>query len=279
MTTGVIYVAIGDEFVDEACRSALSLKSNMPNVHVTLFSGHEVESCHFDTWLPLETREVSDHRSNLSAKILGMSRSPYDYTLFLDADTYVCDDISELFELLDHFDIAASHASIREAYSLCTRVPACFPEFNTGVVLFRKSSQMSRFFRDWIRLHNQNLTSEPRAHDQPAFREALYKSDLRVATLPPEYNCRFIGLGYLHGPTKILHGRHSNLKRMARTINAETAPRVHVMNNGVIELVSWPIKPSKPDHRVLRITRSLWKTKYLTYSVAMARKLLRVLRG
>lgn len=38
-----------------------------------------------------------------------MLHSPFEHTIFLDTDTFVCGDFSELFDLLDHFDIAMSH--------------------------------------------------------------------------------------------------------------------------------------------------------------------------
>jgi alpha-N-acetylglucosamine transferase len=38
-----------------------------------------------------------------------MRQSPYDRTLFIDADIYVVEPIPELFALLDHFDLAATH--------------------------------------------------------------------------------------------------------------------------------------------------------------------------
>ncbi len=42
-----------------------------------------------------------------------MSASPYEHTLFLDADTYICDNINELFDLLELFDLALAHDTFR----------------------------------------------------------------------------------------------------------------------------------------------------------------------
>jgi hypothetical protein len=71
--------------------------------------------------------------------------------------------------------------------------------------------------------------------DQVAMRVALYSSDLRISTLPQEFNCRFHSFGYLNGKVKILHGRipggkhtEANLRRIARKLNKETIPRVFV---------------------------------------------------
>jgi hypothetical protein len=71
--------------------------------------------------------------------------------------------------------------------------------------------------------------------DQVSMRVALYSSDLRIATLPQEFNCRFHSFGYLNGKVKILHGRipggkhtEANLRRIALKLNKETIPRVFV---------------------------------------------------
>jgi hypothetical protein len=45
--------------------------------------------------------------------------------------------------------------------------------------------------------------------DQPSFREAIYESDIRIATLPSEYCFRIHTPDYARGAVKILHGRWS----------------------------------------------------------------------
>ncbi|EHK02479.1 hypothetical protein HRED_04318, partial [Candidatus Haloredivivus sp. G17] len=44
-----------------------------------------------------------------SDKIQYMDKSPFNKTLLLDTDTLIVDDITELFDLLEQFDIAFAH--------------------------------------------------------------------------------------------------------------------------------------------------------------------------
>ncbi|MDX2099463.1 MAG: hypothetical protein SFW36_16915, partial [Leptolyngbyaceae cyanobacterium bins.59] len=161
--------------------------------------------------------------------------SPYDYTLALDTDTYICHDITDLFRLLERFDIAAAHAPVRlspqagdfsQTYQN-DEIPEGFPEMNCGCILFKKTKQVEDFFADWLHLYQAQIQQAVQpSHDQASFRAALYKSDLKIGILPPEYNCRFIFPCFVSGPVKILHGRHPDLPSVVRTINAETCPRV-----------------------------------------------------
>jgi len=106
-------------------------------------------------------------------------------------------------------------------------------EFNQGVVAFRRSDKVHEALR-------QSLVWADRLDarcDQPPLRIALFHSDVRVATLPLEYNCTFAGYGCLNGVVRILHGRipkPSNGKSglwpdRARTLNRITVPRVFVL--------------------------------------------------
>ena len=127
-------------------------------------------------------------------KIKGMidacKRLNFEYFLFLDTDAVIQKaEALEIFDLLKHFDIAAAHAPVRIS-PLAGKlgedplIPKCFPEFNSGVIAFKKSSMTT--FEKWLDIY----TSEPVKPDQPAFRKAVYLSNLRVATLTPEYNNR-----------------------------------------------------------------------------------------
>jgi hypothetical protein len=158
-------------------------------------------------------------------KVYYMGRSPYERTLFLDSDTYVAADISQLFSLLDRFDIAVAHAPHRRPRGPAEQrrfheIPSGFVVMNTGVILFKKSERTAAFFADWLRLCQGEYAD---CNDQASFRVALYHSDLRVATLTPEYNYRFRKRLCINGSLKILHGRHTDLPLVARKADALVA--------------------------------------------------------
>ncbi len=121
-------------------------------------------------------------------KLEAISRSRFSKTIILDADLFVLADISDIFDLLDHFDIALAHDQYRNSSAATTmldeNIPAAFPQFNAGVIAIRKNEQTDNLVKDWEILFNDSGS----AKDQPALRQVLYKSDLRIATLPPEYN-------------------------------------------------------------------------------------------
>jgi hypothetical protein len=66
---------------------------------------------------------------------------------------------------------------------------------------------------EWGDLYKAFLKEKPNQaiNDQPFFRVAAYKGDIRIATLTREYNCKYRGQGYLNGPVKIIHG-HIDLR-------------------------------------------------------------------
>ena len=125
------------------------------------------------------------------SKLDYLPRTPFEWTLYLDSDTLITADIREAFRLLERFDMAFGHAHWRNEPSFSgtwkTDLPPSFPQFNSGVILYRRSPQVLALLEDWGREYSRGLPGGPRT-----LRELLWYSDLRIATLPPEYNVRFL---------------------------------------------------------------------------------------
>lgn len=236
MTTGAIYVITRDSrYRGLLINSASSLKRAMPELPITVFSEFPIASEFFDNFIP-----VKSSGDGFYDKALLAQQTPYDRTLLIDADTYVLSSVAELFQLMDRFDCAATH----EEY-LSTdwwnryptpEIPDSFPEFNTGVLVYRRSPVMEKLIQQWASLYKSFRDARPgdAINDQPFFREAVYKSEVRIATLTREYNCKFRGQGYLNRMVKVLHG-HVDLRldqgfvgRSAAVLNASSKPRVYV---------------------------------------------------
>jgi hypothetical protein len=199
MADGVLYVARGDQYLAAAAASARSVRLAMPGVPIAIATDVPAPDG-FDETIALT--EPDGYR----AKILGMTASPFERTLFLDVDTYVAADVSELFDLLDAFDLAAAHAPLRVTVPL-DDVPDAFPELNTGVIAFRRSESVGRLLQAWLDEYDRLKPSRPRSQDQLSFRRAVYAAgDVRLAVLPPEFNLRFWKAGYYNQPVRILHG-------------------------------------------------------------------------
>jgi hypothetical protein len=143
------------------------------------------------------------------SKVDYLPRTPFDLTLYLDTDTAINADILDMFRLLERFDIALSHAHRRnDSIRLGTwriDLPRAFPQYNGGVILYQKSPAVIKFLEDW----RDCFKAAGFQQDQMTLRELLWLSDLRIATLPPEYNVRYLKYPIIwsraEARTKIFH--------------------------------------------------------------------------
>ena len=245
---GIFYVATDAVSRAEAAVSARSVKLVWPDIPIAIATDGPVESAWFDhiDIVPCEPDNI--------AKVRHITRSPFERTLFLDTDTYCLAPLPELFELLDRFDLAAAHEAGRfstrwkegiEVFIQAPGIPTSFPELNSGVIAFRRQTNVSKVFERWLALVEQaRAATVPHTQDQPAFRRALYESDLRIAVLPPEYNFRLVVSGFARGPIKLIHGRwrygpigkstEEIFAVLAQTFNENMGPRVFVHSFGMI---------------------------------------------
>lgn len=222
---GVIYIATGEDFVREAELSAQSVREYL-DIPLCLMTDVPELSDAFDEYMTIE-----DPQFGFEDKINYFPKTPYDRTLYLDTDILVSGSISDIFEVLEEFDICAAYNHNRTSAE-ATEVPTAFPEINTGVVGYRMNEQVRELFDRW----KENYTeSDP--HDQPSFRTALYKSDIQLAPLTPEYNLMVRYPGHVKDSVKIFHGRlHDfdssganqwvNVEDAVNTINAIEGHRV-----------------------------------------------------
>ncbi len=218
---GVLYVATGTRHLVEAVRSAQSLRKHMPHIPIILYT--DQVNVTFRTFT--EIRKIERPLHSFGDKILPLKETPFERTLFLDTDTYICAPIQDLFDVLDRFDLAASHAPYRPARP--SVIPDCFCELNSGVIAYRMRPETVRFFDKWFQLYQAFVEATGMTEDQPVFRRALYESSIGVYILPPEYNLRTIMPGFSgRGSVKILHGRGVPMQQLENWINGSRNIRV-----------------------------------------------------
>jgi hypothetical protein len=258
MSTGAIYIVTQDQRYVELLRtSAERLKAVMPDLPVTVFSQFPIDNRCFDKVI-----RVDGSSDGFYDKTKLIRESPYERTIFIDADIYVAEPFPELFSLLDRFDFAATHEEYVNSdwFNRYPRpdIPASFPEFNTGIFLFKRSASMDRLMLNWDELYKQFIEQNPKVaiNDQPFFRVAAYQSDVRIATLTREYNCKFRGQGYLNGPVKILHG-HVDLKfdvkqigKAIAVLNASNRPRVYIAGHVYEQKLVGRLASRRKAHKV-----------------------------
>jgi hypothetical protein len=248
---GILYIATGSQFRAEAGISAESVRRHCPTLAIALATDEPIESALFDTVILVDGPSYS-----FLDKPRFIATTPFRDTLFLDSDTYCLAPFGEIFDLLEKFDFAAAHAPLRFSATIepatgqrfflpLAGVPDSFPEFNSGIMAFRHSDRMFDLFARWEE-HYAAALAEPRhfGGDQPSLRKLLYESELRLATLTPEYNFRLWPPNFVNGVVKFLHGRAIEIggqdnPRAAFTgfgaaINAERGARAYLPGLGVI---------------------------------------------
>ncbi len=218
---GIVYAASGKKYQHECTRSIKSLRAVNESIPIVVFTDSPVEfACLQDHNLQIVNLNLPTY--GFQDKIQAISRSPFQKTLFLDSDTIILQDPVGIFEILNRFDIAVTAESYKPGQT--ESIPACFPEFNTGVIAYKSSNQsIINLLKDWTHIFCRDLKSLNRPkHDQPSFREALYLSSVRLCTISNEWNFHIAHPIVLNAGAQItiLHTRilNKDIKRQGKTV-------------------------------------------------------------
>lgn len=188
MNPGVVYVAYGSKALLEARLSAESLAMVHREWPVTVISDHEVGWAPCIEW---EDRGTPGRWAKVNLDQL----SPFEHTLFLDADTRVYGDLWIGFNLLERGWDMVMVASIPQGGEIlghltdqerAATLAECRIEplqLNTGVMWFRKSQRVQMLFREW-----RNEWERFKDKDQGALLRALEHYKLRIALLGRPFN-------------------------------------------------------------------------------------------
>lgn len=264
--TGFLLVATGESYAREAMLAIGSLRQVMPDSNVCVFTNIPDV---FPSNLGVETRQIDAPQFSYIDKIRFLGQSPFEATIFIDTDCWVCGDLSDLFEILEKFDIAIAHAPKRHARScmedgglryIPEGVPASFPQPNTGVIAFRNTPKVSALFADWLAEYERQMANYPRpGHDQPALQKVLYESDVRVATLAPEYNMRSPYPHMISDEVKIIHGRAEDYPALVHVLNKTSQQlRLYVpdVTGNDAAVLDWNNKIGFPASKVIPETEA-----------------------
>lgn len=260
LSRGAIYVAYGEEYFREAINSARSLKvrNNIPCI--CYCDRKYIETDAFEKVIVFP-----DKLERRNHKIQAILDSPFDRTLYIDTDTFVCGDLLPAFDVLDRFDIAIAHAAVHFSQSPSSstpdtqKIPKALIEFNGGVLFYRNNEMARSTFQDWMSRYN----TTSKKLDQPTLREAIYFSNARIYVLPPEYNLTFAGPVFLEGSAVIIHGRYgrenkvmaySKYDGIAKKINSQKGRRVFIPGIGVLSMRISPhrLKPGRIWKSIVR---------------------------
>jgi hypothetical protein len=199
---GVIYVAVGQRWLEEAVYSATTFKKFNPKLPITLFTNKNYPKTEiFDT-----IKIVEDYIDPFKYKIWAMMHSPYERTLYIDTDTEIKGALYEIYQHLDHADIAIAgmrwmDRDSKPAKLVAYEMPSPFTNrhivYNTGVVAFRKSATFQNFVHLWY--DKIKIGAKPGIGcDQDHFNKMLgedldIKLNLKIAKIPNTiYNARMV---------------------------------------------------------------------------------------
>jgi len=199
---GFVFATTGEEYTTLARRAARTLRAVTPRCNVDLFTDQIVEDDVFDQIHRL------DH-SWFRPKMQAIRESRFERTVVMDADMLVVADISEVFQVLDHCDIAGVEGVTRQKRFIPPdpTIPRCVPPINSGFLAVLASPQLHAFAQAW----EDDVRSSGSKIDQPAFRRMICHSDLKFLPLGTEYNAIWLDRLDIwpegHGAPRVLHVR------------------------------------------------------------------------
>lgn len=185
MRDGVVFVATGAGYIELAVQAAESLRLTNPGLPVDLFTD--------DPGAP--GLEMFDQvhvapSSHARVKIDCLPLARFERVLFLDCDVLVISALGDLFELAERFPLSLAHDVRRRSELIraghAHETPYAFPQFNSGVMLYRNDAEMAGFFGEWKRAY----AAAGLERDQVVLKDLLWDSGLRFYVLPPEFNLR-----------------------------------------------------------------------------------------
>ena len=213
-TRGAIYVCMGLHYVLMAMVSIKTLKKFNPHLAVTIVTNVDLPMHRFAFWSADVDRVVLVNQLDSQNRFIKSNIyefSPYEQTLYIDADTYVAGCLDDLFAFLKYFDVALKLNPVQQtklgkgdqkvldgAFSVKD-----LPHWNSGVIAFNKSQASSEFFKYWASAFA--ATNLP--YDQIALVDAIFKTPTRVLSLNDVWNKFPSAKLYVNGlaEAKIVH--------------------------------------------------------------------------
>lgn len=234
--TAVFYIADQQRYVNEAMISSASVTEKNEEVDTILFTPLDVLPKTFTQVIRVAPRFSDifyyDHAVWMTVAVTTLRDMGYERAVFMDCDTYVCENINHVLNMLEHFDMMGVHAPGRETTRTISGLSTSFPEINLGFNPFNLSPVVINFFKDFVSIYANNLEVYG-SNDQGAFRDTLYRyltkpslaCQFRFHTLPVEYNCRFNFPTAVCKTVIVLHGHANDIARVGERINSEKGMR------------------------------------------------------
>jgi hypothetical protein len=229
--TAFFYILNKPKYARMAEVSARSVKENMSDVDAFVFSPNIQAGDGLGTYVDEVVRvpyvdtdmwfyEHNWHMLEAAKWLLGKG---YMKAVYMDCDTFMCEPIDDVVELLEDFDFMGAISPRRYRINNPGEVPKGFAELNIGVnpMCLVNASVM---LRDVLDEHKTKLDYYGN-DDQVPLRKVLYDritaphSDFKLHTLSPEYNFRFRFPCFARNEVRVLHGHTNAFERVPEDVD------------------------------------------------------------
>ena len=198
---GVVYFAYHPDltkamaYLNTSATSAQSIKKFHPQLQITvmsnlLLSKSQLKSKGFNSQVIIAKEYLTNARQWWT-RMVYLNHTPYEYTLSIDSDRVVCNDISEGFEIL-------INGYKGKSYDLLEVSAGILPAFDNGVIFYRKGWKFNQLVEIWMRFQS---AWNKHGDDQGCLANALEyirdkkKSSMKnfnVGILPPTWQVKYI---------------------------------------------------------------------------------------
>lgn len=192
---GILYICFGDKHISMVRNSIESLRKSGNDLPVAVITDSQLNNCQIIKAGPCVNKFDNRYYKTQIHKL-----SPWDETLFLDADTLVINRLDEIWSFIHESPAALALDFLgkigptvphthknpvkRDSMNELLKLRNSNHEYhNTGVILFKKCPYTFNLFDKWHELWNKFKTI-----DQPAFGCALAKTGISIDLLPQTYN-------------------------------------------------------------------------------------------
>ncbi|TNE65020.1 MAG: hypothetical protein EP335_06465 [Alphaproteobacteria bacterium] len=258
---GILQVAFGQKYVEEAIASARTARAHMPDTPLALVTDATTDEADelFDIVrvVPMEKPDIPGKFWGFYNKIVGLEATPFERTLFMDVDIFCAHDVTECFGALERKSMVVVPIPPRDRAHVPFRPGGvAIPHMNTGVLGYNSGTLPDGFFAAWKKLYVKNCPDDAARNfgDQSIFRRLVWDQNVNFLLLDYAYNFRFTKPALFSGPVKLLHGRASNAAFVAQLLNITTEPRIYLPNIALLVMDSksrdWTLypyaRPSEP---------------------------------
>ena len=220
---GFLYIVYGkSRYLECAIQSCESLRRHTPKAHVTIImdKGMDLPEKHpFDDVIIMS----ADLKYRFGPKVYNMCKSPYMQTIYLDADTYVCSDLSFLFGALKGYNVAMRYTH--------WALPICNPNFHSSLIVFRQTPKIRKMLRRWIRVFDRDAAFDPYVGDQKFLTRVIYETGDSVLVLPNVVHCTLASHEPIVGTVPIFASHLKELPEIAEFINQTKEYRWYDMDS------------------------------------------------